>query len=439
MKIAILGSMSKPTKPTATGGVEVWTALFLQEAIKRGYKFDLYAVKGSMSIHGKINLIEVSKEGVDTLLNKSEIDLLEDEDKNRDLLFEIFFSRALMLLKKNEKKYDLIINSSGNDLLAINSDIFEKPIINIGHFNPDKPFVKFFKYYKLSANNYYVFPTKKAYFEADNIPQNRKFLIPHGIDLKKIPFEKGNKQNLLWFGRIDPLMNKGVVPAARIASKLKTPLDIYTYIENKKYFQQVVEPKLNRYTNLQTNKPRSKYFKRSKVYILPLGWEEPFGLSVLEALASGTPVVAYAKGAMIEIIKDGITGYLINPSRDDKRGKFIIRKTGINGMVEAVQKIYSLSDQDYKKLQKNCRKFVKENFSLLKMVDGYKEALDRIYKENYGPKLDTAILKNNVKLVTQDFSVLSWMFRILVNTKRINIKTSSPFVKSIIAKDMVSS
>ena len=73
---------------------------------------------------------------------------------------------------------------------------------------------------------------------------------------------------------------------------------------------------------------RNIFLMESKIMLMPIKWEEPFGMVMIEAMACGTPVVAYARGSVPEVIKDGETGLIVNPSEEDKRGDWIIKKTG---------------------------------------------------------------------------------------------------------------
>jgi glycosyltransferase involved in cell wall biosynthesis len=105
--------------------------------------------------------------------------------------------------------------------------------------------------------------------------------------------------------------------------------------------------------------------------LFPIEWEEPFGLVMVESMATGTPVIAYARGATKEIIKDGETGFLVNPSDIDIRGNFIIKKTGQAGIQEAVERIYSMPDNEYARIRQNCRRHVENLFTIEKMVNQY--------------------------------------------------------------------
>ena len=120
-----------------------------------------------------------------------------------------------------------------------------------------------------------------------------------------------------------------------------------------------------------------KRYGKSKVLVMPYQWEEPFGLVMIESMACGTPVVAYARGSVPEIIKDGQTGFIVNSSEKDKRGDWIVKKTGIEGLLEAVEKIYAMPEAEYLEMRRNCRKHIEKHFTIERMINDYVET----YKE----------------------------------------------------------
>lgn len=377
-KIAILGSISKATNLDAKGGVEVWTSLFLTECVKRGYTFDLYGIPGSINIPGSIDLIEIAHKGADEIINS---DILQDKPlgiEEKTLVYDSLYARTLSLVKKNEHRYDFVIDSTGSPFFTITADEFSKPLVSVGHFGASKPYVKFMKVFPISKSLFYTFPSRRIYRKAKVIPKSQKFFIHEGINVNHFQFKKGAKTNLLWFGRIDPKMKKGADIAIEISKDMKIPLDIFTYIEGKKYFETVIKPLLHDGVTLSTDAKKSEYFNKSKVFVLPLGWEEPFGLVVPEAMAAGVPVVTYARGSMPELIVDGKTGFLVNHSDTDIRGDFIIKKTGKAGLIEAIKKIYAMDEKEYNNMRLACRKHVIENFTIEKMVDSYEEVFYKI-------------------------------------------------------------
>ncbi len=124
----------------------------------------------------------------------------------------------------------------------------------------------------------------------------------------------------------------------------------------------------------------AKHYQSSKVFLFPVILEEPFGFVMAESMACGTPVVAYAKGAVPELVKDGLTGYIVNSSDDDIRGNWIIKKTGVKGLCEAINKIYSLQKDKYEEMRTNCRKHVEANFDIDRMVKEYIDVYKRLIK-----------------------------------------------------------
>ncbi|MEK7557021.1 MAG: glycosyltransferase [Patescibacteria group bacterium] len=380
MKFGVIGSIAKPTHSEAMGGIEVWTALFLLESIKRGHVFDLFALKGSIEVTNQIRLIEVLKKGLDVIKNnpffKSKSKL--SGEHNGMLLMDVSFSRMMVLLKEKQQDYDIVINNSASPLFTVNWDLYQKPLLNIGHFSAAEPYVSYFDYFPLPPHCFFVFPSRREYELAARVPDQQKFHIPHGIDISKIPFEAGTGKNMLWVGRLDPVARKGAPEAIAISNKMEIPINVYTYIEDTHYFDTAVKPLFTAYTHFQTNIPRTEYFKDAKLFLFPLQWEEPFGFTIVEAMASGTPVVAYAKGAIPEIIKDGETGFIVNASEDDRRGNWMITKTGEEGMFEAVERIYSLPLERYQAMRRACREHVERSFTVEKMVDGYEKAYSAI-------------------------------------------------------------
>ena len=127
-----------------------------------------------------------------------------------------------------------------------------------------------------------------------------------------------------------------------------------------------------------TTPRREEVMGRAKCLLFPIKWEEPFGMVLIEAMACGTPVVAYARGSVPEIIKDGETGFIVNSSDSDIRGDWIVKKTGIAGLCEAVEKIYSMSKVEYQKMRHACRTHVEANFTVEKMADNYEKVYQKI-------------------------------------------------------------
>ena len=106
--------------------------------------------------------------------------------------------------------------------------------------------------------------------------------------------------------------------------------------------------------------------------------EEAFGLVFAESMACGTPVVVYARGSAPEIIRDGETGFLVNPSDGDIRGDWIVKRTGFAGLCEAVDRVYAMAPQEYYRMRQACRKRAVEHFSAERMARLYLDVYARL-------------------------------------------------------------
>jgi len=388
MHFAFISSFHKETTLHTQGGAQVWAAQFLLEEIKRNNTFDLFAVVNSIDIPGKINLKVALDPGVGDLpLNPF---FANSKTLQRDLDAYSFKAahKILLDLKENEDKYDMVIDSSGRPLIGINWEEFKKPMLVIGHSPVERQYVNLYNYFKLPKNIFFVFPTEIQSRSCKWIPEESKFIIPHGTDISELDFtEYIGENNLVFLGRFDPDTPKGLEQALEVANKTDFPLDVYTYVENefKETYDSKIVPKFQHNPKIKLflppQPPKKERFQKAKALLFPTMWEEPFGLVMIEAMATGTPIIGFARGSVPEIIKDGETGFIVNPSNDDIRGNWITQKTGIEGLCEAVNRIFNMPEEEYKQMRINTRKRVEENYTIVKMIDNYNDVIGKILNQ----------------------------------------------------------
>ena len=181
--------------------------------------------------------------------------------------------------------------------------------------------------------------------------------VYHGVDPAELPFAPAGGDSLVSFGRIHP--DKGTADAIEIAARAGRRLVICGIVQDERYFREQVEPHVDgdRVTYLGSIGPeqRAEVLGSAAALLHPVVFAEPFGLSVVEAMMCGTPVVAYERGSMAEIVDDGATGFLVSNAGE---------------AVEGVERAVVLDRGE-------CRRVAERRFSAARMVDDYL----RVYEE----------------------------------------------------------
>jgi glycosyltransferase involved in cell wall biosynthesis len=369
MKIALIAPLEESIPPKYYGGIE-WVVYYLAHLLgKKGHQVDLYATGDSRKEH-YYSLISIVGKGL-----RSTPPFIHDRQQ-REAAKWLGIAKILELL--SHKKYDVIHNHASWRMLNFGNLIHPQMITT--HHGPLSP-----SYQKNTFLTYKDFPhISISYNQRKDLPElNYVGNIYNGTDIHEYPFsENVNSQSsyIAFLARMSP--EKGGIDAALAAERSKKVLHVAAKVDevDKGYFDSfkshidkktvIFEQEINQLSKL-------KHLQAARCLLAPIKWEEPFGLMFTEAMACGTPVIAYSRGSAPEIIKDGVTGFLINESEQCLRGDFIIKKTGIDGLVEAIKQIYSMSDEKYSDMRKNCRAHVEKNFTIERMVDQY----EALYKE----------------------------------------------------------
>lgn len=199
-----------------------------------------------------------------------------------------------------------------------------------------------------------------------------KFLdnVYNGVNTKayKPDFACEKEDYLLWVGRF--ISKKGANTAIRLAKKTGKKLILIGKIDpqNNSYFNNKILPHVDGQQIIlrenKSSKDLAKYYQKARALLVPNHWEEPFGLVAVEAMACGTPVIGFDRGAMQEIVIDNENGYLCPADN-------------INSMEKAIKKLYQLNKGEYENMSKFCSEFVLINFSSQKMTDRY----EKIYRD----------------------------------------------------------
>ncbi len=204
-------------------------------------------------------------------------------------------------------EFDVIHNSF--DFLPLTySELVETPVLTTIHGFSSPRILPVYQRY--DASSAYV-----AISDADRHPSlDYLATIHHGIDTDAFSLHPSPGEYLLFFGRIHP--HKGAVEAIEVAEQMGIPLILAGIVQDERYFEQLVAPRLDgdriRYLGPIGPDERSELLGGARALLHLISFEEPFGYSVVESMACGTPVVAFPRGSMPELIEDGATGFLVD-------------------------------------------------------------------------------------------------------------------------------
>lgn len=341
MKIAMLSPIAWRTPPRHYGPWERVVSLLTEGLVAKGIDVTLFATGDSIT---RAKLCAVCKRGYE-----------EDKEINPKVWECLHISEVF----EKAHEFDLIHNHF--DFLPLTySGLVATPVLTTIHGFSSPQILPVYE--KYNGRTYYV-----AISNADRAPGlDYIATIHHGIDIENFTFNENPEDYLLFFGRIHH--DKGAREAIEIARLTGKKLIIAGIIQDENYYRENVMPFLDReqikYIGSVGPDRRNRLLGGALALLHPINFNEPFGLSVIEAMACGTPVIAFNRGSMPELIIDGETGFLVST---------------IEEAVEAVAKIKTIN-------RLRCRQRVEKNFTAEVMVDRYIEVYRTILAQRRGRK-----------------------------------------------------
>lgn len=330
----MLSPIAWRTPPVHYGPWELVTSLLTEELIRNGLDVTLFATADSLT---KATLRAVTPQGY---------------EENRDLDAKVWECLHISECFENAAEFDIIHNQF--DFLPLTySGLTDTPVVTTIHGFSSPGILPIYK--KYNKRTHYV-----SISDADRSPGlDYIATIYHGIDLSQFTFNPAPGDDyLLYYGRIHP--DKGTKEAVEIARALDERLVIAGIIQDEGYYNAYVKPYLREgkieYIGSIGPDKRDRLLGNARVLLHPINFREPFGLSVIEAMACGTPVIAMNKGSMGELIRPGENGFLAENTGE---------------AIEQVKNIGLLSRQA-------CRKAVEDRFSKEQMAQKYMEVYRQI-------------------------------------------------------------
>ncbi len=338
MKIAILSPVAWRTPPRRYGPWEQVASTVAEGLVEEGLQVTLFAT-GDSHTNGK--LASVIPQGY---------------EENRELDAKVCECLHISHLMERADQFDLVHNHF--DFLPLTySALISTPMVTTIHGFSSPRIIEVYK--KYNSINYYVSISYANRAEQLNYVTN----IYHGIDPGFFTYNPQPDEYLLYFGRIH--QDKGTFEAIQIARQAGFPLIISGLIQDQQYFQEKVMPWLGdniKYLGNANPAKRDFLLGNAKALIHPINFDEPFGLSVVEAMTCGTPVVAFNRGSMQELIVPQKTGFLVD---------------NVHQAVEVIPDINLIE-------RSACRNWALSQFSKNKMVQGYKKLFQQVLANKRG-------------------------------------------------------
>lgn len=375
MRIGILGDLSKPISIDAGGGTEVFCALLSTGLAAAGHTVSLFASPAS-EVPG-VTIIPVSDvTRSDIRASRLALGFPELTDAEREGIDASLCARTLMIAKQREREFDVLHDNTLSYLGGAVSDLFSVPLVTTLHMPPE------------GANGYVHIPQlvnhPSSVYVAVSEWQKTSFaptrdVVYNGIDVSKYLYDEAGAEPMIWIGRVSPHAPKGLPQALQASGKTGHALRFAGNVTDQVFYREQVQPYIQANTDvvpvITSQQAKNDFYGHAKVGIFPIQWEEPFGFVFVEAMACGTPLIAFARGSVPEIIDDGVTGYIVNPSDADRRGAWQVQKTGLDGICEAIERVYALDHTAYRRMRAAARARVERLFTQQQMVAGY----ERVY------------------------------------------------------------
>jgi glycosyltransferase involved in cell wall biosynthesis len=327
-----------PVPAPAYGGIEEVVRLLCDGLAERGHDVTLFAPPGS-----------ASRAAVVTLLEESHPDEIQKAQFESDHVARAF--AAVDEAAGRGEPYDVLHDHTGHTALAM-ADRVSAPLVHTLHgpFTEDAC-----RFYAQHGRKAHIVAISQAQLDAAPEEMGGGQVVHNPIDCAEWPFRAEKDDFLLWIGRMSP--DKGPHRAIAAAREAGVPVVLAGPVQpgQEAFFADEVEPHLGadgaEYIGEADAERKRDLYQRARALLMPIRWEEPFGLVMVEALACGTPVIAFPEGSAPEVVEDGVTGFVV----DDE-----------HAMAAAVGRLDEIDPA-------RCRESCERRFGVPAVVRGYEE------------------------------------------------------------------
>jgi glycosyltransferase involved in cell wall biosynthesis len=366
MKIAIMAPMVTAIREPQRGGSQAFVSDLARGLTGRGHDVHVYAASGS-----KIPGVEVIDTGVDPeslagtfyrAFGPSPGASGDAQPANRAAAAaQSAFRTAYAIMQLT--RYDVIHNHAFDAPAVRLATAMQAPVVHTVHLPPDTAVSAALRYAAGHGRSPAVAAVSEFQARAWRRVVRVDAVLPPYPPTGAIAWSPAAGHGALFAGRLSP--EKGAAEAIEIARAARVPIDVYGDVYDPGYSQEQIDPRRSwSGVSVHEGVPRVSLWEamaQAAVVLFPARWDEPFGMAAAEAQACGTPVVAFRRGGLSEVVVDGMTGYLVPP--DDLRAA-----------AEAVSKLAEIS-------RSACRKHAEEMLDLELSLDAHESLYRRVAGE----------------------------------------------------------
>jgi glycosyltransferase involved in cell wall biosynthesis len=337
MRIGIIGPISWRIPPRHYGGWELVAANLTEGLARRGHDVTLFATADSET---RAELVSICPSPL---------------SESPSLPTRAYESLHLANAFEHAAEFDIIHNNAGCYALCY-SQMIATPLVTTLHGSGAEADSRLI--YQRYRDSFYVSISDR---ERQLCPElNYVATVYNGIDVSRFSFREEPGDYLLFLGRLSPA--KGVHMAMEVAERSGRPLVLAGIIapEDQAYYRREIEPRIDgvriRYVGPADHQRKNELMGRAFAFLHLVTYEEAFGLTIVEAMSCGTPVIAVRKGSVPEVVADGQTGFIV----DD-----------VDQASQAAARIGAISRRD-------CRSRAENHFDVERMVDGYLKVYHKV-------------------------------------------------------------
>jgi glycosyltransferase involved in cell wall biosynthesis len=342
MRIAMLAPPWIPVPAPGYGGIEEVVRLLCDGLVDRGHEVTLFAPPTS-----------TSPAQVEPLLDAPHPDEIERS------LFEVdHVARAFAAIDeqaRTDEPFDVVHDHCGFGALAM-ADRLDTPLVHTLHGPFDADATAFYRAHGGKGTIVAISHAQLA--DAPAVLQDSA-VVHNPLNFDEWTLSTRPGEHVLWIGRMAPI--KGPHRAIAAAREAGVPLVLAGPVQpgQEEYFAREVEPAIDgdrvRYAGELHGPDKAQAYGEARAVLMPIRWAEPFGLVMTEAMACGTPVIAFREGAAPEVVSEGVTGWIVDDEHE---------------MAAAIGRADEID-------RAACREHAERNFGLHAALDGYEAVYER--------------------------------------------------------------